>query len=200
MTIIRIPKLSFLTLLTATTALAQGFSVGVIGGVPFSDVAKDSIVGAVQSIPKSNNFTVGPAFQVNLPFRLRIEVDALFRPYDLDLVFSPTNTIQVRGQQWRFPAMVQYRFGGGLIRPFVGGGVSFAHLSGLASAISTTVTSGPGQILHHTDASPVLGAGIDVKIPLIRLSGEFRYTRHSVSNISQFSNLNQAEFLLGIHF
>jgi len=193
-------KFPLLTMLAAGVAAAQGISVGVIGGAPFSDVAKSSVVGAVQSIPKSNNFTVGPALQVNLPLSLRIELDALFRPYDLDLTLSPLNTVKISGQQWRFPAMLQYRFSDGRIRPFIGAGVSFGHLSGLSSGAKTLITSGPGQLLHQSDASPVIGVGLDVKVPLIRVSGEFRYTRQSVSNFSQFSNLNQAEFLLGIHF
>ena len=192
-------RVPLVAILTAGLAAAQSISVGIIGGAPFSDVSKSTVSGALQSIPRSNNFTIGPSLQVNLPLSLRFEVDALFRPYDLDLRLSNT-TVQVSGQQWRFPAMVQYRFGDGRIRPFVGAGVSFGHLSGLASGAKTLVTSGPGQLLHENDASPVIGAGLDVKIPLIRISGEFRYTRQTVSNFSQISNLNQAEFLLGIHF
>jgi hypothetical protein len=41
---------------------------------------------------------------------------------------------------------------------------------------------------------------VDVKVPLVRLSGELRYTRQTVSNFSDISNLNQAEVLFGIHF
>jgi hypothetical protein len=191
-------KLLVMVGMTAGLAAAQ-ISYGVRGGAPFSDVAKDSIFGAVQSVPKSDNFTVGPVFQVGLPLRLRLEVDALFRPYNLDLKFG-TNGVAIRGQQWRFPAILQYRFGGTLVQPYMGVGVSFGHLSGLGSGAKTLITSGPGALLHESDASPVIGAGIDVKIPLVRLSGELRYTRQSVSYFSNVSNLNQAEFLLGIHF
>jgi hypothetical protein len=185
-------------LFAAGMAAAQ-ISYGVRGGAPFTDVAKNSIIGAVQSVPKSDNFTVGPVLQVGLPLRLRLEVDALFRPYNLDLKFG-TSGVAVRGQQWRFPAILQYRFGGTLVQPYMGVGVSFGHLSGLGSGAKTLISSGPGALLHENDASPVIGAGIDVKIPLVRLSGELRYTRQSVSYFSNVSNLNQAEFLLGIHF
>jgi hypothetical protein len=56
------------------------------------------------------------------------------------------------------------------------------------------------MFLHQSDASVVLGVGVDVKIPFFRLSGELRYTRQTVSNFVSFSNLNQAEVLLGVHF
>ncbi|HXJ44315.1 MAG TPA: hypothetical protein VNH18_33820, partial [Bryobacteraceae bacterium] len=62
------------------------------------------------------------------------------------------------------------------------------------------IVSGPGQLLHQTDASPVIGAGLDVGLPLIRISAEIRYTRQTVSNFADISNLNQAEVLVGIHF
>jgi hypothetical protein len=191
-------KSILIALVSAGFAAAQ-ISVGIVGGAPFADVTKTSIVGAVRSLPKSNNFTVGPALQVGLPLKLRLEVDALFRPYDLDLQVGLT-TVAIRGQQWRFPALLQYRFGDSRIQPFIGAGVSFGHLSGLAAGAKTLINSGPGQLLNQSDASPVIGAGLDIKIPLIRISGEFRYTRQSVSNFASFSNLNQAEFLVGVHF
>lgn len=199
-------KIVPLALFGASLAVAQGFSVGVIGGAPFNDVAKSSVIGAVQSLPQSRNFTVGPALQVNLPLSFRVEVDALFRPYDTDInaTFLPASirpvSIQIRGQQWRFPAMLQYRFGSSRIQPYVGAGVSFGHLSGLAAGAKTLISSGPGQLLHQSDVSPVFGAGVDVKVPFVRVSAELRYTRQTVSNFASFSNLNQAEVLVGIHF
>jgi hypothetical protein len=191
-----------LPLLLVSVLSAQGaaLSVGIIGGAPFSDVAKSSVVSGITSIPKSNNFTVGPVVQVNLPANFRLEVDALFRPYKVNftgLLLRP-NT-EVSAQQWRFPAMIQYRFGGPVVRPYVGAGLSFGHLSSL-SAAAKSITSGPGQLLHQSDASPVIGAGVDVGLPLIRVSAELRYTRQTVSYFQNFSNLNQAELLVGIHF
>jgi len=178
---------------------AGSLSIGLLGGAPLSDVAKTTAVGAVQSIPKSTNFTIGPALQINLPANLRIEADALFRPYSVNLGFSG-GTVQVKGQQWRFPVLMQYRFGGAaIVHPFVGAGMSFGHLSGLSTA-AKSITSGPGQLLHQSDASPVVGGGLDVGLPLVRISAEIRFTRLSVSNIASFSNNNQAEVLLGIHF
>lgn len=176
-------------------------SVGVLGGAPFTDVTKSTVIGAVQSIPKSTNFTVGPTLQVNLPVNFRIEVDALYRPYDA--VFQSTTTagtsVNVGAQQWRFPVLLQYRFGHSIVRPYLGAGLSFGHLTGIATA-AKSILSGPGQLLHQSDASPVVGGGLDVSVPLVRISAEIRYTHQTVSYFSNFSNLNQAEVLLGIHF
>jgi hypothetical protein len=195
-------KFLLLSSLTVIAANAQLFSVGVLGGAPFNDVTKDSVVGGIRSIPKSSNFTIGPSLQIGLPAGLRFEVDALYRPYEFVLIANTPNVSaqgSISAQQWRFPVLLQYRFGTPIVKPFLEAGVSFGHLSGLSSA-AKNITSGPGRLLHDSDASAVLGAGVDLKIPFFRLSGEIRYTRQSVSYFSDFSNLNQAEILLGIHF
>ena len=192
-------KLILMSFLTFTAASAQSLSVGVIGGAPFNDVVKSSTISAVQSIPKSRNFTIGPSLRVNLPAGFRIEVDALYRPYSFTLGFLGGSR-DVSANQWRFPALLQYRFGTPVIAPFIEGGLSFDHLSGISAAAKSAILSGPGQLLHQSDASIVLGGGVDVKIPFIKLSGELRYTRQTVSNFASFSNLNQAEVLVGIHF
>ncbi len=192
-------------------ASAQSLSVGILGGAPFQDVVKNATTTGITSVAKSTNFTVGPAIQVNLPANFRIEVDVLFRPYTfglaLPLGISPApgvpasaRSVDVSAKQWRFPLLAQYRLGKSRVQPFIEGGLSFDHLSGLTAAVKSTITSGPGQLLHQDNASIVLGAGLDVKIPLIRVSGEFRFTRPTVSNFANISNLNQAEVLVGVHF
>jgi len=191
-------KLVLLSILSVAAASAQSLSVGVIGGAPFSDVVKSSVVNGLQSIPKSSNFTIGPALRVGLPAGLRLEVDALYRPYTFSLT-GRTTSADISANQWRFPVLMQYRFGTPIVKPFVEVGVSFDHLSGLSNAVKN-ITSGPGSLIHQTDSGVVLGAGADVKIPFFRVSGELRYTRQWTSNFDSFSNLNQAEVLFGIHF
>lgn len=178
---------------------AQSISIGFLGGAPFQDVVKSTTTAGITSVAKSTNFTVGPSLQVSLPKGFRIEADALFRPYSFNLI-GHASGVAVSAKQWRFPLLAQYRFGKSRVQPFVEGGLSFDHLSGLTSAVKSTISSGPGQLLHQDNASVVLGAGLDVKIPLLRFSGEIRFTRPTVSNFSNISNLNQAEVLFGIHF
>ncbi len=191
-------NLLLLSLLAVSAASAQSLSVGVIGGAPFSDVVNNATVSGLQTVAKSANFSLGPALQVNLPASLRLEVDALYRPYSFSLA-SLGSTQNVSANQFRFPVLLQYRFGSPVVKPFVEGGLSFDHLAGL-SAAAKSIVSGPGALLHQSDASIVLGAGVDVRIPFVRLSGELRFTRQTVSNFQSISNLNQAEVLFGLHF
>ncbi len=194
-------NLILLGLFSMGAANAQGLSVGAIGGAPFTDVVNGNTVNGIQSVAKSTNFTIGGALQVNLPLSLRLEVDALFRPYSFNLTSRDIGE-DISGQQYRFPVLLQYRLGGPpLIKPFVEAGLSFDHIAGISAAAKSAITSGPGTLLHQSDAGIVLGAGIDVKVPLIiRVSGEIRYTRQTVSNFADFSNQNQAEVLVGVHF
>ena len=189
-------------LFAACSLQGAALSVGVLGGAPFNDVTKNTVIGGLSSIPKSSNFTVGPVLQVSLPAGFRVEVDALFRPYRFDFESFPFRpvTTQVRARQWRFPVLVQYRFGGAIVKPYVGAGLSFGHLGGISDAAKNVAASGPGALLHQNDASPVIGVGLDLGVPLVRISAEIRYTRQTVSYFSNFSNLNQAEILVGIHF
>jgi len=188
-----------LLFLIAFAAGAQSLSVGVLGGAPFNDVVNGDQINGLQSIAKSPNFTIGGEVQVNLPLNLRLEVDGLFRPYHFT-INSLNIAEDITAQQYRFPVLLAYRFKAPLVKPFVEAGLSFDHLAGISAAVKSTIASGPGQLLHQSDASFVLGAGIDVKVVLVRVSGELRYTRQSVSNFSDFSNLNQAEVLVGVHF
>ena len=188
-------------LLSAGMAHAQALSVGVMGGAPFTNVVNGNTLNSIQSISKSTNFTIGGAIQVNLPLNLRIEVDGLFRPYSFNL--TSLNVVQdITAQQYSFPVLLQYRLPGPpLIKPFVEAGLQFDHLAGISAAAKSVIASGPGELLHQSDASVVIGAGIDVKVPLIiRLSGELRYIRQTVPNFQDFSTLNQAEVLVGVHF
>ncbi len=188
-------------LLTAGVANAQALSVGVIGGAPFTNVVNGNTLNSIQSISKSTNFTIGGAIQVNLPLNLRIEVDGLFRPYSFNLT-SPNLVQDISAQQYSFPVLLEYRLPGPpLIKPFVEAGLQFDHLAGISAAAKSAITSGPGELLRQSDAGIVIGAGIDVKVPLIiRLSGELRYIRQTLPNFQDFSNLNQAEVLVGVHF
>jgi hypothetical protein len=202
-------KIFVLLALGAISASAQSiFSIGVIGGAPFTDVVNATNQNNLAFISKSINFTVGPAFQINLPLSLRIEADALYRPYGFittELLQSPgfagglSTVSNVSGNQWTFPIVAQYRFKMPIVKPFVEAGVSFDHLSGL-SAAAKELTSGPGTLLRQTNAGVVLGGGVDVKVPFVRLSGELRYTHQGSAYFQGISNLNQAEVLLGVHF
>jgi hypothetical protein len=189
----------------AISASAQGISVGVLGGAPFTDVVNSVNQNNLSFLPKSRNFVIGPSFQVNLPLSLRIEVDALYRPYSFSALGSASFLLgaatptTVSASQWSFPFLLQYRINLPLLKPFVEAGVSFDHLANI-SAATKNITSGPGTLLRQSNASVVLGGGIDVKIPFIRISGELRYSHQGSADFQALSNPNQAEVLIGVHF
>jgi hypothetical protein len=196
-------KLLFCGVLFTGFGFAQTFSIGVLGGAPFTDVVNNGTVNPIQTVVNSSNFTIGPSAQLNLPAGLRIELDALYRPYGFKLYNVPTlfpASLQanVSGSQWRFPLLIQYRFPFPVLKPFLEIGPSFQHLTGANSLVSTI--TGPGRLLHSSNVGIVLGGGVDLKVVIVRLSAELRYTRETVSNFSDISNLNQAEVLFGVHF
>lgn len=193
-------KLLLLGAFCAFTASAQ-ISVGVLGGVPFTDVVSATTQNNISYVTNSSNYTVGPSFQVNLPLGLRVEIDALFRPYDFRATGSvPGGTVlnTVSANEWRFPLLAQYRFPFPVVKPFIEGGVSFDHLANVSG--TAAFPSGPGQFINSTNAGIVLGGGVDLKIPFIRLSAELRYTHEGNDYFRAISNTNQAEFLVGVHF
>jgi hypothetical protein len=193
-------RLALISFACSSAAAAQAFSIGLLGGANFNDVVKAANTGTYSAVQNSSNFTIGPSFRVNLPAGFRLEVDALYRPYGFTFNAGALGMFPVSAQQWRFPVLAQYRLGSRGLRPFVEAGVSFNHLAGISDAAKSVITSGPGVLLHQTDAGLVIGGGVDVKVPFVRLSGELRYTRQTLSDFANVSNLNQAEVLFGVRF
>jgi outer membrane protein with beta-barrel domain len=154
--------------------------------------------GSVNFDPTSGKYTVGPSLQIGLPLHLRFEVDALYRPYSFNYTANNT-TNKASGSQWRFPFLLQYRFGAPVVHPFIEAGLSFNHISDVSTA-AQYITSGPGQLVENSHAGVVFGGGVEVKIPFVRVSGEIRYTREGGDYFRGITDLNQAEFLLGLRF
>ena len=207
----------FLLLFGAAAAFSQPFSFGVKAGVPLTD-----FLSTVQSPnfgfnSNTKRYIVGPTVELRLPFGLGIELDALYRRLDytssanlVDVFISGSTT----GNAWEFPLLAKYRFPSKVLRPYVDAGIAWDTLSGLTQTITqtvfptrttTTTTSNPAELNKNTVTGFVTGAGLDVKVLLIHLSPEIRYTRWGAqhflsSNGGLQSNQNQAEFLLGITF
>ena len=191
-------KIVLAGLLTAAAASAQNISIGAYAGAPFTDVERTTTISGISYLPQSAKFTVGAGLQVNLPLRLRLELDALVRPANFSASALISNTLlsNTSATEWRFPLIVQYRLGKGTLAPFVGLGASFEHLYQIKNA----VTSGTGSFASNSPGGMLIDGGVDIKLKLFRLSGELRYTRQFNDAIFSLSQLNQAEFLLGAHF
>jgi hypothetical protein len=191
-----------LTLFLSIPACGEIFSFGAVVGTPLTDVTQTTTIAGINYLRNSTLFTIGPSVQVNLPAGFRVEIDALYRPvaYQIASANLYAGLLNVSASQFRFPVLLQYHFGRfHLIKPYAEAGLSFDHLSNLSQAASLLSTQ-PGAIVETTNAGLVLGFGADIKVPFVRISPEIRYTRQFASEFLQISQLNQAEFLVGIRF
>ena len=207
----------FLLLLGAVSAWAQLFSYGVRAGVPlnnFLDAAKSQQF-AFNSTP--NRYIVGPTAELHLPFGLGVEFDILYRRFDYNgsgTLAGVVTSNSATGNAWEFPLLAKYRFPTKMVHPYVDAGVAWDTLSGLKQAITksvvqnfitTTTTSTPAELNATTTRGFVMGAGLSVKVLVIHVSPEIRFTRWGAQHFIDpggllHSNVNQGEFLVGITF
>jgi len=202
-------KTFLLFLIGSTAVVAQPLSVGVKGGLPFTDFI-DTVSGNQAIISSSHNrYIVGPFIELNLPAGFSVEVDALYRRFSFNAsttvggLFSNSRTA---GNAWEFPLMVKKKFTGELVRPFIGAGVNFDTITGLTRTVQSVVTSSSREKDFTTGV--VVGAGLELRVLFLKVSPEIRYTRWGSEHFSQIfanggslnSNRNQGEFLVGISF
>lgn len=179
-------------LLLAAGVLAAQLHVGLKGGVPLADLTETVTAPNYRNLPP--RWTLGLMVDVDLPFRLGIEVDALYRRAGYEYparvpLGTPPQTSRVKEGFWDFPVIAKYRFGEGAIRPYLGAGYSYRKLSDLLRP-----ASGSNGF--------TVAAGIAVRALVVRLTPEFRYTRWSGGDIQPAfrSARNQAELLVGFSF
>jgi opacity protein-like surface antigen len=210
-----------LLLLGAVPVFCQPFSFGVKLGVPLNDFvdavgSSQNASGFLNYATHTNRYILGAGAEVRLPFHLGIEVDALYRHYGFqstqpNLLPGTTSTTSTTSNAFEFPILGKVRFGTKLIHPFVDAGVAFDTLQGVKQAVTTSVgvvtgsTSSPSQLLHSTTHGFVIGGGLDIKVLVIHIQPEIRYTRWGSEHFFDpsgllHSNQNQGEFLLGIEF
>jgi opacity protein-like surface antigen len=197
-------RLVFLWLIAATGAFAQ-VSFGVRGGLPFTDLFSAASNPGETFTSSSTQFIIGPTFELHFPAGLGVEVDALYRNFHYS---ASTNLVDelvksTASNAWEFPLLLKYRTPGHFVRPFLDAGVAFDRWSGvkeITSALGAS-TSNPSGV----NTGFVAGAGIELRLPLVRLSPEIRYTRWGAKNVTDLggalqSNQNQVEFLVGLTF
>jgi hypothetical protein len=224
-------KSLYLFILTASTAYGQLFSYGIKGGLPMTDFI--DVVQSQGASSTTNRYIVGPTGEVHLPLGFSVEFDVLYRHFNIqnngNLI--PVNGIYLgpgtpppipasalasaaTANAWEFPLLAKYHFKGKLIHPFIDAGVSWDKLSGVKQAASAVIQSGTGlpsipevqaALANSTTRGFVTGGGIGLKVLLIHITPEVRYTRwgakHFIDPWGLFhSNQNQAEFLVGFTF
>ena len=178
-------------LLLAATAVnlpAQPVSFGLRVGASLDDAFVNN-GGKNLFSHDTQRLVIGPTVELRLPFHLGLEADALYRRYN----------IGGNVNHFEFPILVKYRFSGvPLIHPYLAAGPSFNHVSD------------PGMFLDRPNASTAgftIGAGLEARALILRISPELRYTRWRDKNIDLApvnsglsSNQNQFEFLVGLTF
>lgn len=198
-----------LFLAAAPALFAQPVSVGIKAGVPLTD-AFETLAQPGQSLrSETKRWMVGPTFELHLPARLSIELDALYKRFNFSSTQAIANSISSSlgdANSWEFPLLLKYRFSGGVVRPFVDAGVSFTTLRGLTEVREFfTRNNLPDPLDDRFRAGFVLGGGIELKLAFLRISPEIRYTRWGWNNFRDVGSIvrsrdNQADFLVGLTF
>ena len=194
---------AFVCLLLPASAWAQHLSFGVVGGVGLTDAFMNQTTGnseaGFHTYSDTKDYLVGPSIEVRLPLNLAVEFDALYRPLHLtDAVYSFFNphfdhTSQGTINTWEFPLLGKYHLPGHLIRPFLEAGPSFRHAGTNASLL--------GNISPLSNHGFTAGGGGEIHLWKIRIAPEVRYTRWAADTYPvPFSNVNQAELLVGLWF
>jgi len=185
-----------LLLAAAYSGSAQMISVGVKGGAVLSDsLSQQSIFTSATS----GTWTGGPTVELHLPYRLSIEIDALYHGSRETTTYPASFPInangdsvpaifssQVRSKAWEFPVLLKYRFSNGPVRPFVSAGFSvtqewnngFAYTTCLGTPALCSLLSLRGSNFDSTNTrkGPTAGAGIEFKKRIVTISPEVRYT------------------------
>jgi hypothetical protein len=197
-------RLLVLYLLGTTGAFAQ-FSFGLRGGVPLTDFYHAVSNPSATFESGSTGFILGPTIEVHLPAGFGIEVDALYRHFDYNASATLVDTLvnNKANSAWEFPFLIKYRVTTPVVRPFLDAGFAFDRWSGvkqITNAVGLTNSNVSG-----VNTGVVLGGGLELKVPFVKISPEIRFTRWGAKNISDLGgvlhfNQNQAEFLIGLTF
>ena len=203
----------FLLLLAAAVLAAQPVSFGLKGGIPLTDFI--SAVGnssSLSAVEHPQRYLLGPTVELKLPWRFAVEADVLYRRLNYQTVgttATANGASLVTSNDWEFPLLLKFRFAGKkFVRPYVDAGAAFDRLQGLTDTVSNTVgnltNSASTGLKSSGTTGGVVGAGLDLRLLILHISPEIRYTRwtsqhFTVANLLA-SQQNQAEFMVGITF
>ncbi len=183
-----IRKIPVFFALTAVFAPAQSIGYGVRGGVPLGDfLTAESKTGALTNVVKGHgNVVIGPMFEVRLPILIGFEIDALYRRWNATGPLSMGSA-----NSWEFPVYAKVRVPGVIVRPYFGGGMNFQRPGDVGRFLS-------GAKVDSSRRGFLGAAGLEVKVPRVRISPELRFTRWSDAGALRSSN--QIDLLVGFSF
>lgn len=195
-------RVLFLLAIATGSVCAQKLAWGAKVGAPFTS----ELISVSPYSSQTTPITVGPTAELLLPFGLSFEADALYKRFSFDRQSGQIGTTGVTSNSWEFPLLVKLRSPGILVRPYADGGVSFRTLQGLTQFGSSLLPGGdPVELKHSSNTGFVLGAGLEVHLPFLRISPELRYTRWGSKTFEATggglaSRQNQFELLVGVTF
>ena len=217
-------RIAFVLFLAAGSSLfGQFIEGGIRGGIPLTDnfdaiAAPFNCCSGIRSFTSTTNrYTVGPTVEVALPFKLSLELDALYKRYHYrETTFGVDTQARTKttSNSWEFPLLLKYKISTPLLRPFVDTGLSLHHVGGVKEATAFIVFpsaqffsssySSP-LLVHSFNTGFVIGGGGEIRAPLVHISPEIRYTRWGNENFRSpdhnlTSSRNQVEFLVGLTF
>jgi hypothetical protein len=180
------------------------FSFGIKGGFPLTDPLSNGTFTSVDVITHvfsaSKDYVVGPMVELKLPFGLAVEADALYRPLNVTTETqvvsssSPVNRLSEDINSLEFPILLKAHFlHTPIVKPYVEAGPIFRYVA--------------SNIQYLSNTGFAVGAGVDFKLPLVRIGPELRYSHWGSDSASPAlnvtlppSNKNQVEFLVGLSF
>jgi opacity protein-like surface antigen len=194
----------FLLCLLAVSGFAQHFRVGIKGGVPLTDFYSTVSSSNFGFNSNTKRYVVGPSAELQLPFGLGFEFDALYRRVSYAGAASSL-AVNATANAWEFPLLAKYRFPIPVAQPFVDAGIAWDKLGGVSQSARNLLGLRTNEISGSTTKGFVMGAGLEIKAPLVHIVPEVRYTRWGSSKFVDplslvRNNRNQAEVLLGITF
>ena len=183
------------------------FSFGVMGGAALTDAFGHETTGYIilpngqiqptrsRSYSTLKDYVIGPMIEAGPPCRgLSVEFDALYRPMNLTMAsvgsdgslssISPATVVT-----WEFPLLVRYRFGSGLLKPFIEAGPSFRASGNLNDA-------------EPSAYGGTAGLGVEAQMRKLRIGPVLRYTHWAADAdyAGSRTKRNQVELLLGVSF
>ena len=177
--------------------------------------------GVLSFAPRIEALHHRPSLDLRLPFRLGIEVDALYRAVGYSSESGSRVTFgyayhRERSNSWEFPVLGKYRVPLPL-NPFVGVGFNSRWVKGteaVSGGYSTSLSILPytffsaiNKTAHPLTHGLVVSTGFELGIKHLRISPEFRYQRWTQRFLEQygssgsyelFSNQNEAFLLIGL--
>jgi hypothetical protein len=184
-------KTFFLFIVSGVFMAAQPFGAGLKFGVPVTDAFSVQSPNPLAYVESTGRYIVGPYGEVRLPGNFSVEVDALYRS------FSFTSAVDsASAGSWEFPVLAKYKFLKGPITPYVEGGLIISHLTGVKQVV---------ELNHVENYGITLGAGLQVKALMLRISPEIRYEGFAFRNFDSpggilQSNRNQLLVMVGVGF